>query len=89
MSEVCVHCAEEILPGDQRPATPLINGMTGEPMPEHWECALRQTIGSVAHIERRCSCYVPGSHENDPEDVSPRTAAHLAVVAWFAQEREP
>ena len=35
-------------------------------------------IGSVAHIQKKCSCYIKGSKENDPEGMSLRQAAHVA-----------
>jgi len=74
---ICVHCDEEILTDEDR--TSVINGMTGKRMWRHFECGMRAVIGSVAHLERRCSCYVPGSDEGDPEGLSRREAA---AAAW-------
>ena len=28
--------------------------------PMHYECGMRRAIGSIAHLERRCSCFVRG-----------------------------
>jgi hypothetical protein len=47
----------------------------------HQECAMRTVVGSVAHIEKRCSCYVPGSEEGDPPGMTLREAARAAVAA--------
>jgi hypothetical protein len=51
----------------------------------HKECALRSVLGSVAHIERRCSCYVDGATETDPPEMTRREAAKAALAAWEAQ----
>jgi len=48
----------------------------------HRNCGLRGVIGSVAHIQRRCSCYVPTSSERDPAGMTRRQAADAAVAAW-------
>jgi len=45
---------------------------------------LRLVIGSVAHLERRCCCYVPGSTEDDPPHMTPRQAARAALVLYNA-----
>lgn len=54
--------------------------------PVHYECSMRAVIGSVAHIEGRCSCYTPGAGEGDPPGVSRRQAARLAVEAFRKRE---
>ena len=51
----------------------------------HKECTFRAVAGSVAHIEERCACYVPGSTETDPPGMSKREAAKAAVRAWNAR----
>jgi hypothetical protein len=45
----------------------------------HVECFVRQVIGSVAHQQRRCTCY--GGHDEDPPGLSKRDAARLAYLA--------
>lgn len=47
----------------------------------HPECTFRAVCGSVAHIEGRCSCFVPGSTETDPPGMTKRQAARAAVEA--------
>jgi hypothetical protein len=36
-------------------------------------------IGSVAHFQRRCSCYVLGASCGDPEGMTKREAARAAL----------
>lgn len=50
----------------------------------HAECSLRGVIGSLAHIERRCSCY--GGSEDDPPGMTKREAAQAAVRAYFKRQ---
>jgi hypothetical protein len=54
----------------------------------HHECMFRSVMGSVAHVERRCSCYVDGASETDPPDMSRREAAKASLAAWRAQGHE-
>jgi hypothetical protein len=75
----CVWCTEPIEAGER--CWRFANGPLA-----HRVCALRQVIGSVAHLERRCSCYVPGADEGDPEGLTRREAAGAAVTAWMRQE---
>ena len=39
-------------------------------------------VGSVAHVERRCSCFVPGATDTDPEHMSRRQGAEAALRAY-------
>jgi len=70
----CEHCGEEVL-ASQRSSS-FINQWV------HHECGFRMIIGSVAHVEGRCSCYMPGSCETDPPGLTPRQAAQAALDAW-------
>lgn len=93
----CVHCDEVIVEGDDGVVLPgggispvcdpfhdgRVFNEDGVPMCAfHRSCFLRGTIGSVAHVQRRCSCYVPGADEGDPPEMTRRQAAEAAVVAW-------
>lgn len=51
---LCAHCGEDILEGE--PRMPFNAGA----VLMHRKCGLRGVIGSVAHLQGRCSCYVPG-----------------------------
>jgi len=85
---VCGWCAEPIeddgagdgltdstCSGDKAPG---VNGNL------HRECLMRMVLGSVAHIQKRCHCYVPGSEENDDPSLTLRQAAK-AVAALVAK----
>ena len=69
---LCGFCGEPI----DGPECPL----QGSPQHLHQECGIRLVIGSVAHLERRCGCYVAGSEEGDPPHLTLRQAAHAAVT---------
>ena len=71
----CVHCEEGFTPEDV--CIPYANGPVA-----HKNCAMRALIGSVAHIEGRCSCVIPGAIEGDDPALTTRQAADAAVAAW-------
>lgn len=74
----CVWCSEPVLPDEQAPIS----------APIHIECSIRSMVGSVAHVEGTCGCYVPGSKETDPPGISLREAAKLAAAAFARRRRE-
>lgn len=53
----------------------------------HENCNFRSIVGSVAHIEKRCSCFVAGSTEGDPEGMTKREAANAARKAFEKSRR--
>lgn len=69
----CIHCLEKFEPGDD-------GIMTDDGAPFHRACFFRTTIGSVAHLQKRCSCYIPGSTEEDPPGMTRRQAAQAALT---------
>ena len=75
----CWWCQEPIDASDQ-PRAALQN--------LHSECGIRRIVGSLAHLERRCSCHVPGSAEADPPGMSKRKAALKAVELWRKQQMQ-
>ena len=77
----CSWCDEALLPDDDRYT--FANGPQA-----HRVCALRQVIGSVAHLEHRCACYVPGATCRDPDGISRRVAAEAAVRLWRVLARD-
>lgn len=79
--EHCQWCGETGL--DEPPPKGLIPFLTMHP-----ECMFRSIMGSVTHIEQRCSCFVPGADETDPPGMSRREAARAALAAWKAQGHE-
>jgi hypothetical protein len=76
----CVHCDDAFTHEDS--GVQYANGPLA-----HLNCFLRGTYGSVAHIEKRCGCYVEGSTEGDPEGMTKRQAADAAVEAYEKMQR--
>jgi len=71
---ICTWCEE-----------PIEHNETIDPFfitPMHPECGVRAIMGSIAHIEGRCSCVDPDNHETDPPELTRREAAKLAFAAW-------
>jgi hypothetical protein len=75
---ICGWCDEEVLAHERQAFCET---------PMHWECAVRSIIGSVAHIERRCGCYVPGSDAGDDPRLTRREAACRAAMAFGREGR--
>jgi len=71
---ICPYCKEQFLEGD------VVEKMGVQLY--HHECVFRMGAGSVAHIEHRCSCFVPGSVEDDPTNLTTRAAAKVALEAY-------
>ena len=78
MSELndCPHCGEPVLRHERR------DHYANDHRWYHLECFARPVIGSVAHIEGRCGCYVPDSKEGDDPHLSKREAAKAAWRAY-------
>ena len=72
VGETCNWCEEKIEAQD--------NGVVYSHGPvAHRNCFLRQINGSVAHVLKMCSCYVPGASEDDPPELTKRESANLVV----------
>jgi hypothetical protein len=72
IGEICDWCEEPITARDR--GVIYSNGPAA-----HLNCFLRQINGSVAHVLKTCSCYVPGASEDDPPELTRREAANLVV----------
>lgn len=70
---LCTYCKEPLEPEDIEPKAL---------QPYHRACLFRSIMGSVAHIEHRCGCFIPGSMEGDPEGLTRREAAQAAFKLW-------
>lgn len=79
MNPVCFYCDEPVLPGEE-------SGVVANAA-SHRECAFRSVAGSLAHVERRCSCFVPGSEEGDPPGLTLREGARAAYHAFARVQR--
>jgi len=54
----------------------------------HTDCQLRQIVGSVAHLRRECSCFVPGSECTDPPQMTLRQAAVEAARVYLSRKKK-
>ena len=79
VGQPCGFCREPIQIGDRGCTIPDFAGFEN---PFHFECHMRLVIGSLAHQQRRCSCY--GGREHDPPGMSLRQAARAAWEYWLA-----
>ena len=70
--KTCIHCDEEIKPGEAMAATNV---------PMHWECGLRAIVGGVNHQKGMCSC-CGGTLDPDPPGLTRREAAKEAADYW-------
>lgn len=73
LGQPCLHCHEPIVAGDRGflRLTMTLRGAQLEPT--HRECDLRGVVGSVGHLQGRCSCF--GGNEEDPPGMTAREAA--------------
>lgn len=71
----CRLCDEEVVEGD-------LGTINMADQVIHHECGLRAVIGSVGHLQGRCSCF--GGTEEDPPGMSYRQAA-IAATELFDQ----
>jgi hypothetical protein len=78
----CFHCEEPIRQGEPGFSMMHVGNLSASRVYEHRACFLRGIFGSVAHIEHRCSCFVPGSECGDPGGLTRRQAAEAAVRAY-------
>jgi hypothetical protein len=82
--EVCLHCDEPILPGEQHEAITSVTPTGPVKRQLHWECAVRRAVGGVNHQLGRCTCC--GGHAlPDPPEVSRRYAAQLAAKHFLTR----
>ena len=83
MDTMCAWCDERIDAQDYGYAIPLVRPIDAVMTQyRHHECFARCILGSVAHQNRRCSCFVPGSEEEDPPGMTRREAARAALKLW-------
>ncbi len=77
----CGFCVEEIEADDRGCTIPDMSGGEGA---YHFECYIRVIVGSLAHQQKRCSCYGHDCTELDPPNMTLREAARVALVYWVA-----
>ncbi len=89
VGEACGWCKEPIGLMDDGWLIPYL-GKPGDPpmLPYHRACQLRSILGSVAHQQKRCSCYVKGSTVEDDPTLTPRQAAQAALDYFYGVNRD-
>jgi hypothetical protein len=56
VGQECLGCGEAFAATDSGTAIPVVTASGAEMHYEHRECALREQVGSLAHLEGRCAC---------------------------------
>ena len=102
VGERCLHCHEPIAERDVGSLMPVIRRATEQECqagagewaadirPLHADCDIRMSVGSVAHLEGKCSCTgwpAPWS-EDDPPGMTRREAATAAADLFRRMTRE-
>jgi hypothetical protein len=88
----CFHCEEALDSDDLGVAMGVLktNGPGGmtvcDEEPYHRECFLRLVVGSVAHQERRCTCFA-GTANEDESGMTKRQAALAALKTYERRAR--
>jgi hypothetical protein len=86
----CTFCEEPIVDGDQGSWVGAIRMIESEPVPgwspTHRECLLRQVLGGLPHMERRCQCFGGVGYTETDRAMSQREEA-LAVWAAFMRRQ--
>lgn len=76
----CLHCHEPVLPTEPQETVRLLTREGLQLHLAHEECAARAVLGSVAHQQHRCGCFVSGSTAIDVPALTPRQAAAAALA---------
>ncbi len=77
---LCLRCGEPIAAGDQG----WVYDRDTSFWAVHYECRMREIVGSVAHQEGRCSCF--GGDGSDDEFETKREAARAAVKLFHEKQ---
>lgn len=86
VGEHCDWCQTPVMEGD-RGLIMWTQGLAGTyPVPMHRECHLRTVMGSVAHMEGRCSCRT-GDWSNRPQTPSEVRQEALELWEWIERRR--
>lgn len=84
LGESCLYCREPIVEGESGLMMPYVGNDGAAVMAAgHIECELRSMLGSVAHLEGRCSC-CGGAGNGDAGRASYREAAR-ETMSWLIE----
>jgi hypothetical protein len=92
LGERCQDCQEPIEQGDQGFMIPTVRlGEDGEPVgslePTHRECLTRMVVGSIAHLEGRCTCH--GIPIKDGREERSIREQGRDTMQWLEEHAEP
>lgn len=82
----CLWCGEPVLETEPFSYTTYVSEAGASRRWQHWECAARAVVGSVAHQQGLCHCF-GGKGEDDPA-LTKRQAARAAYEFMRRRERE-
>lgn len=83
VGEKCLLCTQEIIDGESGVMMAYIDAQgDGGVAPQHIECHLRSILGSVAHLEMRCTCY-GGSVQEEGQSGRNYRAQARETMEWL------
>jgi hypothetical protein len=82
MNDLCPYCDEPLEDGSV-----IISSLDG-PLRYHCECAIRQIVGGLNHLQGRCTC-CGGKEPPDPPEMTRREAARAACLAYWKVTPQP
>jgi hypothetical protein len=83
VGEKCLLCEQAVVEGESGVLLGFIDAEgQGGVAPQHIECFLRSLMGSVAHLERRCTCYGGTVPEQDRHSRNYRSQAR-ETMEWI------
>jgi len=79
VGQECLDCNEPIAAGDRGFLLPVVRPRAPILRPTHFECHLRSVMGSVTHLEHRCTCF----GGKDEDEYPSRRLSALATLQWL------
>lgn len=78
VGEPCLWCDEPLVHGNVGVLIVYVDASGATRRPIHHACAIRQIVGSLAHLEGRCEC-VGGVDDREERGLTKR---HEALLVW-------
>lgn len=82
VGSACAWCGEPIKGGDTGVLLPAIGQAICQELAYHYECHMRGLVGGIFHQLGWCRCCRDSELPPDPQNVSKRDAARMAVKLW-------